>query len=78
MDILMNKKARIVLKEGTGAMMEFGKAFFGYIKDLAEVYHKDIKDFFQNTYKAKLLLVEDDFGEKSLIPFEDVETIQYI
>lgn len=77
MEILINKKARIILKEGTGAMMEYGKAFFGYIKDLTEAYNKDVKDFIDN-YTSKIVLVEDEYGEKSLIPFEDIENIQYV
>lgn len=77
MDILINKKARIILKEGTGAMMEYGQAFFGYIKDLTQVYHKDIKDMYER-YHSSILLVEDAFGEKSLIPCEDIDNIQYV
>jgi hypothetical protein len=73
MEILINKKARILLKEGTGAMTEMGKAFWGSIKDLTEVYQQGLSN-----YITKILLVEDAYGEKALIPVDDIETIQYI
>jgi hypothetical protein len=73
MEILINKKARILLKEGTGAMREMGKAFWGSIKDFTEVYQQNLSG-----YISKILLVEDAFGEKSFIPLDDVENIQYI
>lgn len=77
MEILLNKKARIILKDGTGAMMEYGNNMLGYIKDLTEVSTKGVRNFYYR-YIPKILLFEDDFGEKSLIPLEDIENIQYI
>lgn len=74
----MNKKAQIVLREGTGAMKEYGKAFWGYIRDLAEVYHKEVKEMFKDPCEAKILLIVDEFGEKALIPCEDIENITYV
>lgn len=67
MEIRINSKAKIFLKEGTRATQEFGSIFWGYIKDLTK----------SSLRNACLLLVQDSFGEQSLIPCEDVEIIVY-
>lgn len=77
MEVLLNKKARIILKEGTGAMIEYGKNMLGYIKDLTDASTEGVKNLYYS-YTPKILLFEDDYGEKSLIPLEDVENILYI
>jgi len=77
MEIWMNRKAKIILKEGSAAMKEFGNAFWGRIKDITFVDYKDKNNRILSTV-SKLLFVTDFFGEESLIPVEEIENIQYL
>jgi hypothetical protein len=77
MEIWMNRKAKIILKEGSAAMKEFGTTFWGRIKDITFVNNKDNQNLVLSTV-SKLLFVQDFFGEESLIPVEEIENIQYL
>lgn len=77
MEIWMNRKAKIILKEGSAAMKEFGIAFWGSIKDITFVNEKDNQNSILSSV-SKLLFVQDSFGEETLIPVDEIENIQYL
>ena len=76
MEIVINKKAQILLKEGTGAMLAYGRDIVGYIKEVAEVAQKQIENLQRKT--EKLLFIVDEYGERALIPCEEVKGINYL
>lgn len=69
----MDKKAQIVLKEGTRAMVEYGNAIWGYIKEVTEVAKSKISES-----GDKILFVIDEFDERLLISCNDIRNINYL
>ena len=74
---MIDKKAKLCLKNESSLKEEYGECIHGYIKDFIPVHLPDRMINFSDSEASDIVVIAGDSGETCNIPYEQIREIAF-